>query len=481
MIYKKQVVQELIYMDDLCMAPFYKRVKKVTFKSNRLIRYHNAKIYSYYCTHCNNWHQDKIVKIGIKKECKHCHQKFDVIGYRNVIKEVGGYLTAIEKNDRNELILRLCYYVHWYEKENQRFRDICYEVLRVNVNRNISVKKDTYYTMGNGYGHAPNSRKWRINQDTYSYYGGKQNFINVVPFSEVVTTGIKKIMKDTDYVYSALDIVAKNNIDIYEYLKKYKDCQRLELLVKSKCFNLLRDLLFNKCSTSFVCGLLDKKEMLKLVIKYNLSSKEIEYANRLDLSDRRLIRIAAKWDIRYIPEQVKKEKFITYLNIQKETLQYYLDYVNMASEAGFPMYKTCQIYPRNLVKEHDKALKAVEIVRDAKISQEIEEYSRDLAKYEWKSKRLCIRPARTQEELIAESEKLKHCVRRYAKNMSKRETAIFFIRDVEKIEEPYVTLELKNEKVVQVRGFDNNSSKPLEKSVVNFVKNWEQRFQLTGY
>ena len=53
-----------------------------------------------------------------------------------------------------------------------------------------------------------------------------------------------------------------------------------------------------------------------------------------------------------------------------------------------------------------------------------------------------------------------------------------FIRKVENITEPYVTLEFKERKVIQCRSFNN--SKPND-NVVNFVNDWCKKFELKSF
>lgn len=89
-----------------------------------------------------------------------------------------------------------------------------------------------------------------------------------------------------------------------------------------------------------------------------------------------------------------------------------------------------------------------------------------------------IKPAKSQQELINESETLHHCVRSYADRMSKKETAIFFIREKTQADRPLYTLELKGKKVIQARGKNNCQ---LDPEAQDFVKKWEKRYRLSGY
>ena len=138
-------------------------------------------------------------------------------------------------------------------------------------------------------------------------------------------------------------------------------------------------------------------------------------------------------------------------------------------------------FPKNIHKAHDDAMDKYEIVKDEKINKQIGDFSKDLQKYVYEDKNLMIRPASSQQELIDESRQLDHCVRTYGEKMAKRKTSIFFIRKKKNPEKSYVTLELINGKVIQVRGYKNNVHNPLDQSVIDFVHKWEQKFRLEGF
>ena len=62
--------------------------------------------------------------------------------------------------------------------------------------------------------------------------------------------------------------------------------------------------------------------------------------------------------------------------------------------------------------------------------------------------------------------------------MAKKETSIFFVREKDNLNKSFVTLELQDQKIIQVRAKNNNE--PPEQ-VKRFIKQWETKFQLSGY
>ena len=96
-------------------------------------------------------------------------------------------------------------------------------------------------------------------------------------------------------------------------------------------------------------------------------------------------------------------------------------------------------------------------------------------KYIFENNGLLIRPVKEPSELYKESDALDHCVRGYDQNVAAGTTEIMFIRKKAAEDKPFFTLELKNKKVIQVRGKDN---KDPDKTVEKFVSTWAENFRI---
>lgn len=224
---------------------------------------------------------------------------------------------------------------------------------------------------------------------------------------------------------------------------------------------------------------LENKKNLKY-LKYDLTLKEFKNAVYFNLNKYADIKAygyinAMQWinELNKLDQNINK--LIHYLHRQKQTIDYYKDYIETAKEIGMNIGDTRVLYPKKLVKAHDNVMKQYETVKSEYISKAIMEYAKELEKLSFKKKKLIIMPAHSQDELIEESKVLEHCVRQYSGRMANRETAIFFIRNTREKNKPYATLELKKNKVVQCRCFNNN--KPNE-NVINFVNDWCKKYKL---
>ena len=133
------------------------------------------------------------------------------------------------------------------------------------------------------------------------------------------------------------------------------------------------------------------------------------------------------------------------------------------------------MYPKCLIDAHDEMLLKVKEKEDAVITKKIADRVQELMGYVYENKELglLIKPADSQAALIKEGKLLHHCVANYAKDHGDGKTTIFFIRKIADPEIPFFTLELKNGRVAQNRGFKNcertDEVKVFEKLWLDFI------------
>ena len=96
-----------------------------------------------------------------------------------------------------------------------------------------------------------------------------------------------------------------------------------------------------------------------------------------------------------------------------------------------------------------------------------------MKKFIFKKDNLIIRPAKSPGELILEGNTLHHCVGGYARRVAAGETTIFFVREADKPDKPFYTLEYCDKHVSQCRTY-NNKSYETDEHVKLFVNEWYQ-------
>ena len=152
-----------------------------------------------------------------------------------------------------------------------------------------------------------------------------------------------------------------------------------------------------------------------------------------------------------------------------------LDYWRMAQALGWNLDDSLVRFPRDLLAAHDRASELME-QREQKLNwralaSQFRLRRRLLRKYSFRKDGLLIRPAGSQRELTEEGNALHHCVGSYGTRHAAGETAIFFIRWVDKPKEPFFTLEFDEENLTvrQNHGMRNCGRTP---EVEAFEKAW---------
>lgn len=149
---------------------------------------------------------------------------------------------------------------------------------------------------------------------------------------------------------------------------------------------------------------------------------------------------------------------------------YLRDYWTML-EKVYGSYPEELRYPKDLVKAHDDVQKRVrEKECEALRAKFLKRYAElDRLSMQDEGLGLMIRPCKTQMEMIEEGKFLHHCVGSYANRHANGSTAIFFIRKIEKPDEPFYTLEYKDDRVDQNRGMKNADR---TEEVKDFEQKW---------
>lgn len=327
--------------------------------------------------------------------------------------------------------------------------------------------------------------KWITRKERSSYYawytGGKSNWW----FFDYDMFDYKEWMNKLEMPFCGYDspnYVYK--IPFFQYVELYKKYPKIELLAKGGMWKLITGARYlNLKGKSF-------EQIFKISSCWKKHIKELEISDILlirkndihTMNELNYFKKASSRNLKYIKKYFNS-KTINYVNEFSDNFPFseYNDYLRMAEEMGCQMERNRVLFPKDLHEAHDHMLNHYQEVKDKEVNEGIEKTAKKLMKYKFNSDGLFIVPAMNNKELINESRVLDHCVRTYASRVSKGETGILFIRKKEEPETPFVTLELKGKRVVQVRGYKNNVHNPLDQSVIDFVHKWEQEFRLEGF
>jgi hypothetical protein len=228
----------------------------------------------------------------------------------------------------------------------------------------------------------------------------------------------------------------------------------------------------NKLSLSMIENLFLYRAYDKRVTPDNISfiSKTLSgrYGN-IESSGESLVTVC-----NYIAKQKKKYPGLE-SNIDIGTL---LDYWELAKKRDIDLSNARERYPQNLVAKHDQLVELAEFERQQELMEAFNQRAEKLASFDFTDEEtgLEIFACPNESQLIREGKMLNHCVATYAKRHALGETAIFFIRQIGKRDEPFFTLELdeKTYKVRQNRGLRNCARTP---EVEAFEKKWVEHLK----
>lgn len=163
-------------------------------------------------------------------------------------------------------------------------------------------------------------------------------------------------------------------------------------------------------------------------------------------------------DLECIPKGVKLIRFQNWVIKNSVRAYEYRDYQNMLENLGIAFEGDFRILPKNFKQAHDDAVKAYNDMKDEQKRIEFANQLEKLLGLEQTIGNYTFVLPKELQELKAEGKALSHCVGSYADRVARGETVIVFVRQKEKIDNPLYTLEIKNGKIVQLRGKRNKDA-----------------------
>ncbi len=310
-----------------------------------------------------------------------------------------------------------------------------------------------------------------LNNDCYYENEYETSYLYVLNLDE-----LKNTIYRYSYIWEAKEFLKDFNPDIFKliYLPIY--FKGFEYLIKLKFYSLAFDKPFLLNYDNKAKKLLNDK--LSFMIKNNFVYNDFRALQLCDTLDMSLINFISK-NLEYIEDilgitNVDLKTLKNYFEKNKLDDEYileYLDYIKMANELGLDLKSKKILFPDDLKNEHDKLYLEITMINEPKINEKINELSQLLQLNEYQEDNYIIIPASSIESLIDESDQQHNCVRTYCKDYSNNKTQIYFLRKKDNMSKSFVTIEVKNGKVVQARCKYNEL--PDEK-IKKIIDNWEK-------
>lgn len=302
---------------------------------------------------------------------------------------------------------------------------------------------------------------------------------------------VKEVIAGTPWQYSAIDIMAQQKKELYLslFMKNYTKNKKVEYIVKAGLYRLANNNIHRAAEEEQQTQNLKEflgvgAEMLPQLQRLDVDSKTLRliqtaYKKGIKLTDdqiqwaERNLRIPS--DLIKITDYTTIHKGIKYISKHGKTEEDYidwLDYLRMSKELGHDMKSTFVLFPYDLKEAHDYVTLQTEYKYNSKHDKAIAgQYPKLVNRYQFSDDKYTIIIPKTAIEIQKEGISLRHCVKTYIDNVAAGKTTILFLRKNQDPEKSFYTIEIRNKKVTQCRGYKNQS---MTTKVRKFVETFEK-------
>lgn len=155
---------------------------------------------------------------------------------------------------------------------------------------------------------------------------------------------------------------------------------------------------------------------------------------------------------------------------------HYRDYLRMEKELNNQNLTKIDKYPKNWLTTFRRTKRNYD---DMKKQIDEKKFNEEVSKHknlEYQDKKYSIILPEESSDVRREGAGLKHCVASYVDRIANGQTCIVFCRENFDIDEPYVTIEVKNNRITQAYGYQD--SKP-DVDALKFLAKWAKQKNLT--
>lgn len=323
---------------------------------------------------------------------------------------------------------------------------------------------------------TPSGTWIRKNNTTFDYKWRYPSYYNPLHYIDefiYYPYNIKNIIGTIEkYKYSQIWTLLEHveYCDLIYLLKCYNSS--VELLTKMKMYNLaLNPKTFQKKRTFWdrFYGL--SKDYFPFIVENNLTLDELEILSVIkDRNIEDIKKLVKLHNYKDLSKYIDLQKAIKIKNLNTNNTNEYYDYLKMAKTLGMDLKNKQIAYPKNIKEAHDKILEQYNISKNKIISKKIFKIAKNIKSSEYQDNKYVIFPAKSYEDLVEESKQQNNCVRTYAERIVEGECYIYFMRKLSDLNKSLVTVEVRDNTVVQKRTKNNEIT---TKEQDKFLQKWE--------
>lgn len=414
---------------------------------------------------------------------------------------------VVQRVGPNEVLIRILKAYYYYYQEETIQRASFYENARIFVRLNENGKvehEDFYYSYGNDI-----LTHWKKGTRP-TFYFWQENFEAEV-CGHVYCNNLEKALAGTPWQYCPVRLFYEyyhEPMELAPFLMQYVKHPRLEHLVKTGFYALVSDLVYR---SSYESGLDETQNRTHRILR--VAAEDVPYLRNLDVPEKTLkifreyyllnlkdrqklldwqLENKVERDILKILTHITPHKMMRYLEKQssflymrktkygplryktmQDIVSEYRDYLDMCVKQDYDMKNSFVLFPLDLQKAHDKVAHRIKLKANAKMRRDFRIVYQKIMQqldFEWNGMKI-VYPS-SPEDIIAEGNALHHCVGSYVDRVAKKECIILFLRLCTEITKSFYTIEVKNQKVIQVRGMKNSPATP---EVQEFMDQWNRK------
>lgn len=451
-----------------------------------------------WCTSCGKYHDRPYVKTD-KHVCPHCGfsvEEFNRMnGYSSTAwNRVSTSFVLVENTNLpdNDLLLRLIEVSYEVSRED----DESDTTLKRTVNEKQRIflgKKIRVY----GNGTAGSIRMKSSVKSIEGHFNSRSNKYTIQDDAELVDIISKSCMAKTGLAESWGLVKGYKKLwpapSVRYIMSWYKD-HRLEMLAKANIPNLAKYYIYHPDDLSEGNTLYEMLRVTKPVFKF-IQRENMDYSTTyqfqrlykaeqsmtlekyrrikdLELDISRLLYVRASYNLTF-------DKILAYLDsvydhqciVRNNALTEWCDYLNMAKRLSMDLTQKSLLFPTSLKKEHDIAIFAYNALKqevDAKQFAKTAEENK--AKYEYAYGELMAIIPQTPEDIIEEATKQHNCLRSYIERVRDGATVVAFIRRKNAPKESYISVEIFEGALSQVKLAYNQD--PHSDELDEFLNHW---------
>lgn len=488
---KRKAIDRIMNQARPLPATFQEWVDRVPLQKSRYIYYkrHSANACGY-CTVCG---ADVIIPAGQARHnqtgiCPHCNQNI-MFKATGISKHVRDFVRVeyVQRVDENSLMIREFDITKDYGEDYRHPEYFQYEGSRHIIHPDG--KREKYLPNGCTYDWLGDWKRKNSDEEFYAW---------------LYTPNLHAVLNGTLWQYSGIAAYAKKTRAFAAtwYLADSLKRPCLEYLAKMGFSRLLDE----KYAQSYFYGntanwdgrtlsdvLKLSKPFIRIACQNNVDFKTLGILQALSKVDAMPSSDEMEWFDRNGADKEPLAYLLRYMSIHKvqkyadyviqkghyrkinDVMNDWRDYLENAELLGYNLHRNPVLFPPNLKKSHDSLMKLVKVKEDGIVDRRLSELCQDMMdRYGFANEDYIVRAPSCLKDLILEGEQLDHCVAKngYGTKMVKGRCVILFIRKASEPEKPFVTVEVRDGCIAQIRAFKDYDP---DKNVLDFVEVWKRK------